>query len=97
MDQRRKQEVPLSEGRIIFFQRVFLSVFPDHQIQEDTGTVEPAVIHQHRKECKSIKEHWRNPVQTILKIYIYIQMAYSTNVPVLCWRKIAKKNMDYIL
>lgn len=65
MDQMRRQEVPVLGTQTVLFQRDFLSVFPDHQMQNDTGTVEPAVIHQQRKECKSIKEHWMNPVQII--------------------------------
>lgn len=56
MDQMRRQEVPVLGTQTVLFQRDFLSVFPDHQMQNDTGTVEPAVIHQQRKECKSIKE-----------------------------------------
>lgn len=35
-------------------------------MQDDTGIVDPAVvIHQQRKECKSIKEYGRIPVQTL--------------------------------
>lgn len=61
MDQMRRQEVPVSRRQTVLFQREFLSVFPDHQTQDDKGTVELAVADQQRKECKPIK----NPIHII--------------------------------
>lgn len=62
MDQMRRQEVPVSRKPTVLFQREFLSVFPDHQTQDDKGTVELAVVDQQRMECKLIKKSYTDNI-----------------------------------